>query len=209
MNIIGIFGGTFDPVHQGHISLAEQAQKCLALDRIQFLPCAMPVHRGQPVADGGDRSRMLELAIAGRSNWQVNTVELDREGPSYMVDSLRMIRDMQCSDRLVLLLGVDAFNVFHEWKSPEEILNLTHIAVCHRPGSVPDRNIFRSRQINDADLLRSSSAGRILFLNIDESHCSSTCVRQSLSQGESTSGCLSQAVSQYIQQHQLYEVKSE
>lgn len=208
MNTVGIFGGTFDPVHHGHISLAEQAQKKVLLDQVHFLPCAVPVHRDLPLASGEDRLRMLELAIAGRSHWLVNTIELDRDGPSYMVDSLQIIQKKQPEDTLVLLLGLDAFNAFHRWQSPEKILEIAHLVVCHRPGSQTDRSIFSDRQTNNPGLLHTSQSGLILFLDIDENDCSSSGVRQSLLQSGSAPECLLPAVSQYIQQHQLYEVPS-
>ena len=209
MKTIGILGGTFDPVHQGHISLAQQAQKSLKLEQIQFLPCSIPVHRNQPLASAEDRLVMLEQAIAGCKNWQVNTVELDRDGPSYMVDSLRLIRDVHGRDSLILLLGVDAFNAFYSWKSPEEILTLSHVVVCRRPGVEVDKSIFASQQTNNPDLLNTRTGGHILFLDIDENHCSSSSVRQALLKNESVSDCLSPTVARYIQQHQLYEVNSE
>ncbi|NNE62946.1 MAG: nicotinate-nucleotide adenylyltransferase [Gammaproteobacteria bacterium] len=209
MKTIGILGGTFDPVHQGHISLAQQAQKSLKLEQIQFLPCSIPVHRNQPLASAEDRLHMLEQAIAGRKNWQVNTVELDRDGPSYMVDSLRLVRDVQGHDSLILLLGVDAFNAFYSWKSPEEILTLSHLVVCRRPGVEVDKSIFASQQTNDPDLLHSRAGGYILFLDINENHCSSSGVRQALLRKQSIADCLSPTVAEYIKQHQLYEVNSE
>lgn len=209
MKTTGILGGTFDPVHLGHISLAQQAQTSLNLEQIQFLPCAIPVHRNQPVAGAEHRLSMLKQATAGRENWQVNTVELDRDGPSYMVDSLRLIRTVQTQESLVLLLGVDAFNAFNRWKSPDEILTLCHLAVCRRPGMEADSGIFSSQHTDDAELIHKRTGGHILFLDIDENHCSSTAVRQALSQKQSVSDCLSPKVVEYIHQHQLYEVNSE
>ena len=209
MKTIGILGGTFDPVHRGHISLAQQAQQSLKLGQIQFLPCSVPVHRKQPLAGAEHRLLMLQQAIEGRKNWQVNTVELDRGGPSYMVDSLRLIREMQTNDSLVLLLGVDAFNAFDRWKSPEEILSLSHLVVCRRPGVDADNSIFSSRQTDDPALIQKRLGGHILFLDIDENHCSSTGVRQALLRNESVSDCLPPKVVEYIHQHQLYEVNSE
>ncbi len=209
MKTIGILGGTFDPVHRGHTSLARQAQQSLNLAQIQFLPCSVPVHRDQPLAGARHRLSMLQQAISEYQSWLVNTVELDRDGPSYMVDSLRQIRDMQTNDSLVLLLGVDAFNAFNRWKSPEEILTLAHLVVCRRPGVEADTSIFSSLHTDDPEMIRNHACGHILFLNIDENHCSSTGVRKALLQHGPVSDCLSQKVLEYIHQHQLYEVNSE
>ncbi len=204
--MIGIFGGTFDPVHLGHLHLAKQVQDRLSLDQIQFLPCANPVHRGQPLAETSDRLRMLELVIADHQNWQISTVELDRGGPSYTVDSLNLIHTRQSPDSLCLMLGVDAFNTIESWKSPEAILKLVHLVVCRRPGSALDRNIFSEHQISDSGLLQSAKSGFVLPLDIDENACSSTEVRRLLTNGESVAGCLPLAVADYISQHKLYEI---
>lgn len=207
-NMIGIFGGTFDPVHVGHLRLAEQVQDQLSLDQIQFLPCANPVHRDQPLANNNDRLKMLELAIPSRTDWRINRVELERGGRSYTIDSLRLIRAQQ-QGSLCLLVGVDAFNAFLSWKSPEQILELAHLVVCRRPGTVLDRSIFNEQQINDPSWLQSTDSGLILPLDIDENPCSSTEVRRLLGQGESALSCLPSAVSDYIYQHQLYGTKRE
>lgn len=207
--MIGIFGGTFDPVHKGHLRLAEQAQDRIPLDQIQFLPCANPVHREQPMAKAEDRLRMLEMVLADQPNWLINTIELDRGGPSYTVDSLRLIHSQQPQDSLCLLLGVDAFNTILSWKLPEQILKLAHLVVCRRPGSELDRNIYSENQINNPDLLQSAVSGFILPLDIDENPCSSTEVRRLLSNSESVAHCLSSAVADYINQTQLYETKRE
>ena len=207
--MIGIFGGSFDPVHVGHLRLAQQVQDRLGLDQIQFMPCANPVHRGQPLTEANDRLAMLELVVSDQPNWQINTVELDRGGPSYTVDSLRLIHARQSPDSLCLLLGVDAFNAIESWKSPEQILKLAHLVVCRRPGSELDRKIFIEHQINDPDLLQSAVSGFILPLDIDENACSSTEVRRLLASAESVAGCLPSAVADYINQHKLYEIECE
>lgn len=209
MNTVGIFGGTFDPVHNGHISLVRQAQAELSLDSIHFLPCAIPVHRDLPLASDEDRVQMLKLAIAGESRWLVNTVEIDREGPSYMVDSLQLVRQKQPRDILILLLGVDAFNAFQRWRLPETILELAHLVVCRRPDVIPDREVFSEHYCNNPALLSTDRCGHIFFLDIEENPCSSSHVRQSLLQSGSAPDCLSPGVSRYIQQHRLYEVMSE
>ena len=180
----------------------------LPLDQIQFLPCANPVHRDQPLAHSDDRLKMLELAIASRTDWRINRVELERGGPSYTIDSLHLIRAQQ-QGTLCLLVGVDAFNVIQSWKSPEQILKLAHLVVCRRPGTVLDRSVFCEQQINDPVLLQSAASGLILPLDIDENPCSSTEVRRLLRSGESALNCLPSSVNDYIYQHQLYGTKRE
>jgi len=203
--MIGIFGGTFDPPHHGHIRLAEQALEYLSLDEIQFLPCANPVHRSQPMASAGDRLQMLELAIDSRSGFQVNTIELDRGGPSYMVDSLRQIRAGNKHASLCLMLGVDAFNAIQSWKSPDEILKLANLVVCRRPGIDLDESIYSARHFTSPTVLQRDQIGCILPLEIEENPCSSTQVRALLAKNEFAGNCLAPTVIDYIYQHHLYE----
>lgn len=204
MKTTGILGGTFDPVHRGHLNVAQQVQQRLFLDHIEFMPCNVPVHRDQPRAGSQDRLNMLELAVSGNPGWRVNSIELDRAGSSYTVDSLRQLRRLQPRTSLLLILGDDAFNGFNRWKSPDEILDLANLVVCQRPGSGVDRDIFSDRQTDDPQSLKSIFSGRILILDIELNHCSSTDVRRSLSTSKPLLNCLTPAVYQYIRQHQLY-----
>jgi len=203
--MIGIFGGTFDPPHQGHIRLAEQALEQLALDEVQFLPCGNPVHRAQPLASVQHRLQMLALLIDGHAGFAINTVETDRGGPSYMVDSLRQLRAGESSVSYCLMLGVDAFNAIQHWKSPEEILALANLVVCRRPGIELDRDIYPSKHISSLATLKSKRCGYILPLDIEENPCSSTQVRAQLASRESVETCLSPTIIDYIHQHHLYE----
>jgi len=205
LKTIGIFGGTFDPPHQGHIRLAEQALKRLSLDEVQFLPCANPVHRSQPMASAINRLQMLELAIAGQSGFRVNTIELDRGGPSYMVDSLRQLRADNKNASLCLMLGVDAFNAIQSWKSPDQILKLANLLVCRRPGIELDESIYPAHHFSSPAILQRDQSGCILPLDIEENPCSSTQVRALLARKEFAGNCLAPSVINYINQHHLYE----
>ena len=149
--MIGILGGTFDPIHTGHMQVAEQVEQRLALDEIHFLPCAIPVHRDKPRVSDANRVQMIELAIAGHSRFKLNTMELDRGGQSYMVDTLRLIRAQNLKARIVLILGADAFNQLPGWKSPDEILQLAHLVVCRRPGVELDQSIYTNHRVNSVE----------------------------------------------------------
>ena len=138
MKTLGILGGTFDPVHKGHLQIAEQVLSQLGLDELHFLPCANPVHRDLPQDKNADRLQMIKLAIAGLAGFGLNTLELDRGGQSYMIDSLRQICGQGQFDRIYLVLGADAFNHFHRGKAPEEMLRLVKLVVCRRPGIAPN-----------------------------------------------------------------------
>ena len=201
--MIGILGGTFDPIHEGHFHIATQVLTRLGLEQVQFMPCALPVHRDHPHASAKDRCAMIELMIAVQAAFALNTLELDRNGPSYSVDSLREIRS-QSDSTLVLVLGVDAFNDFPSWKLPHEILQMAHLVVCHRPGFEVDRQVFSEHRANSATELFEQPAGAILMLEVDAIDCSSSSVRAELEQGYTTAQCLRPAVADYIDKHNLY-----
>lgn len=205
MSMIGILGGTFDPIHFGHIRLGEQALEKLGLDEVQFLPCATPVHRNRPVASAMERKKMLELALYDRPRMKLNSLELDRDGLSFMVDTLREIKAKNRSDTVCLLLGVDAFNQFSNWKNPEEILSLAHLVICSRPGLACDSFIFERHWVKTPDELFSSDQGKIMALNIDECECSSTQVRQQIKNRQLSVNCLPPPVTGYILNQHLYE----
>jgi len=185
--------------------VAEQVQLCLSLDEVHFLPCAIPVHRDIPRTSDANRIRMIELAIAGNSRFRLNTLELDRGGKSYTIDTLRALSPANQSVTLNLILGADAFNQFPGWRSPDDILQLANLVVCRRPGVKLDKSIFASHWVDSAQLLRDRARDCILPLEIDENHCSSTLVRQLLLEKNRAARCLPAAVFQYIASNHLYE----
>ncbi len=207
MKTTGILGGTFDPVHRGHIRIAEQVRSQLALDKVHFLPCANPVHRELPQVSDTDRVAMIELAIAGYSEFRLNTLELDRGGESYMIDSLRQICGQSQFERIFLILGADAFNLFQSWKSPEEILQIVNLVVCRRPGIEINQSLASGHRVNSIEALGGRSHGCILALDIDENSCSSSAVKQQLQAGDQAqaASCLPEAVLKYIVSNHLYE----
>jgi nicotinate-nucleotide adenylyltransferase len=141
---LGIFGGTFDPVHVGHLAIANAALESLPLDRVLFvLARRSPLKERAPIASEADRLRMLELAIAGEPRFAASRAELDRDGPSYTVETLERLSD---GDDLFLILGSDAIADFPRWKDPDRIAALATLAVAERPGA-PDR-------VGDAPIVR-------------------------------------------------------
>ncbi|MDP9246125.1 MAG: nicotinate-nucleotide adenylyltransferase [Chloroflexota bacterium] len=133
---IGVFGGTFDPVHVGHLAIAHAALESLPLDRVLFVPARRsPLKERGPVATEADRLAMLELAVAGEPRFAVSRAELDREGPSYTVDTLQGLAG---ADALFLILGSDAIADLPRWKDPERIAELATLVVADRPGA-PER----------------------------------------------------------------------
>jgi nicotinate-nucleotide adenylyltransferase len=133
---VGVFGGTFDPVHVGHLAIANAALESIPLDRVLFvLARRSPLKERGPVAPEADRLRMLELAVAGEPRFAVSRAELDRDGPSYTVETLERLAG---DDALFLILGSDAIADFSRWKDPERIAKLATLVVAERPGA-PER----------------------------------------------------------------------
>src|SRR5215510_1256068 len=134
---IGIFGGTFDPIHWGHLRSAEEVSESFGLERVYFIPASIPPHkRGQTHTPARDRLAMVRLAIAGKPRFAVSTVELRRPGVSYSVDTLReFARRLKRTDRLFFIIGLDAFREIGTWKDFGEIFPLCHFIVTSRPGS--------------------------------------------------------------------------
>lgn len=211
--MIGILGGTFDPIHLGHTHIASEVVSRLGLQRLDFMPCALPVHRGSPHADARQRCDMVELAIRDSPLFSLNPVELQHGGPSYTVDSLQRIRQApdfaSHRDRLVLILGADAFNAFAGWKSPRRILELAHLVVCVRPGFEPDDSLLAAHRVASHGELCEHDAGRILVLEVDAPDCSSSEVRDALRRGQDARRYLCAAVADYIDEHNLYRKQSD
>lgn len=135
---IGVFGGTFDPVHVGHLAIARAALESLALDRVLFVPNrSSPLKEGAPIASAADRHAMLEAAVAGEPRFAVSRIELDREGPSYTVETLERLG---ADGELFLILGSDALGNLPRWKDAARIARLATLAVALRPGApaLPD-----------------------------------------------------------------------
>jgi len=200
--MIGIFGGTFDPIHNGHLHIARSVLSLLNLQQMQFVPCARPVHRDSPRATAEQRCAMIELAIADEPRMRLNRLEIERGGLSYTVDSLRELhRSGETS--LVLLLGADAFNGFSSWKAPAEILELANLAVCIRPTVEVDPELYAGARVDSAEALAASAAGAILLLEVDAPDCSSSSLRATIGAGR-PSPCLPAEVADYIDKQHLY-----
>ena len=133
---IGILGGTFDPIHLGHLLIAEESRITLGLERVLFVPAGRPwLKEGQPLTDAVHRVRMVELATASNPHFQVRRNEVERPGPSYTVDTLGELRaELDPDAELYFILGLDALESFHRWKEPERVLDLCRLVVVGRPG---------------------------------------------------------------------------
>jgi nicotinate-nucleotide adenylyltransferase len=207
--MIGILGGTFDPVHHGHLRTALDVKEALGLQQVRFLPLNQAVHRAQPEASAGQRLAMLRAAVADEPAFVVDESELRRDGPSYMVDTLGLLRQAFPQDPLVLLLGVDAFNGFLGWQSPGEVSRRCHLVLMTRPGyrlaaSGPLGDFVASRLTTSIQDLQSSPGGHIYCQSVTPLAISATAIRQKACQGQSLRYLVPPAVMDIIQSRRLY-----
>ena len=134
---VGLLGGMFDPIHIGHLRAAEIVREALALEEVVFVPAGRPPHRGQPAAAGLDRYAMVALATAAERAFVPSDVELARDGPSYTVETVALIRKQRPGVDVVLIVGSDNLPMIADWREPERLLELCTVAVVERPGSIP------------------------------------------------------------------------
>jgi nicotinate-nucleotide adenylyltransferase len=210
---LGIFGGTFDPVHFGHLRLAEEAIVHLGLGGVRWIPAGQPPHREPPAVTSGQRLSMVRLAIAGNARFSLDTAEVDAAAPSYTVRTLERLRGELGVDRpLVLLVGADAFAGLASWHRGRELFALAHVAVSHRPGfpvasaSLPDdlASEFSRRRQADATALNAAPAGSIVSFAMTQLAISATQIRRLLANGHSARYLLPDDVLDYIRTHSLY-----
>jgi len=195
---LGVFGGTFDPVHIGHLIIAEEARVRMALDRVLFVPAKVSPHKlGHTFAPGRDRLRMLELAVGDNAHFLVSDVDLRREGPSFTVATLRSIGNQYGPQtRLFFIMGTDSLCGLNTWHRSQEILRLTRIIAVSRPGFNLDWPVLEDQVpgVSSAtDLLETISLG-----------ISSTDIRSRLQQGLPIRYQVPATVESYIRQHHLY-----
>ena len=188
MKPLVIFGGTFDPVHIGHLRVALEASEFLDAD-VRLMPAHTPPHRPAPIATAAQRTAMLELVVAGQKNLSVDARELRRAGPSYTRDTLEELRrELPADQSLVLLLGADAFAGLPTWHRWRELFDLAHIVVMTRPGhnaSGADElaSAIESRVTQRVEDIRENPPGRVLHLPVTPLEISASTVREILAQG--------------------------
>ncbi|MGZ5051531.1 MAG: nicotinate-nucleotide adenylyltransferase [Methylobacter sp.] len=210
--MIGIFGGTFDPVHYGHLRSAFEVKEIFDLDEVRLIPCASPAHRDQPEVLPAMRLRMLELAINGHPGFKIDSRELDRYSqsehkPSYMVDTLESLRQEFPTEPLLLFIGSDAFknlNLWHQW---QRLFDYAHIVVLTRPGFEIHQldDFFKAKLThNDKELARIPS-GKLYFQSVTQLDISATAIRNLIATNRNPVFLLPDAVIEYIKQHKLYE----
>lgn len=207
---LGILGGTFDPIHSGHLRLAEEAREALGLGGVRLIPAGDPPHRSAPMTSAEHRLAMVNLAIADNPGFSADDGEVTARGKSYTVLTLQRLRSEYGERPLVLLLGADAFLGLMSWHRWQEILDLAHIAVATRAGSTLDgmnaelASYCRTRMAERPAALRASPAGRILRFEMTPLMISASLIRSLIGQGLSPRYLLPDSVLDYIGRHLLY-----
>lgn len=210
---IGILGGTFDPIHLGHLQLAQEALENLNLGQVLWIPAGQPPHRQCPAASPEDRLRMVQLATADHANFCCDAAEVRSTARSYTIHTLERLRGEYGSQRpFILMMGADAFASLTTWYCWVEILSLAHIAVAYRPGYNIDPQqlpedlaiLFGRRHQTDIALLNTVPNGMIFTYPMTQLDISATRIRHLLAEGRSVRYLLPAKVLDYIDQHHLY-----
>ncbi len=212
---LGVFGGTFDPIHCGHLELARELLDKLALSAIRFVPAGDPPHRGAPAASAADRLAMVELAVANHPGLEVDAREIARKGHSYTITTLEELRRGDRERNLALILGADAFAGLPTWHRWRELFDLAHLVVVARPGVKLGDHLppelareWTQRVSGDPSVIFSQSAGAIVTPRITAHPISASSIRESLARGangvDAVRGLIPAAVLAYIERNQLY-----
>lgn len=207
-NTIGLLGGTFDPVHYGHLNLARALKRKLGFSELRLVPCANPVHRDSPEANPGQRLEMLMRALHEFPELQVDNSEICRGGKSYSFDTLSALRQAHPDAMLSMIMGCDAFRSFTKWYQWEVILDLCNIVAVNRsgfelPANEEEYYRLQNRYIGVAEF-GTCKQGDILFITMEEWPVSSTDIRQRLAAREPITGLTPPEVIHYINQEGLY-----
>lgn len=211
--MIAILGGTFNPIHNGHLHLAKQLQAKLNFESVRFMPAAIPALKDAPSVTRAQRAEMVDIAISEYPDFTLDTRELSRSGTSYTIDTLTLLREELGKEiSLCWLMGSDAFAHLNAWHRWQELLNYAHLVVVKRPNSdgLSDLNadihmLRNQHETNSVEDLRQQAHGRILVQEIAALDISSSMIRDKLKKHEDVSKLLPREVLQYIQQHHLYQ----
>lgn len=208
---VGIFGGTFDPVHFGHLRPALELLETLELEEVRMLPSSIPPHREAPLANSEQRLAMLQLAIDDQPGLVIDERELHRSGPSYMVDTLASIREELGDTPLCLLLGMDAFIGLEHWHQWPRVIELAHIVVAHRPGwdlqahqGSAALKLWQSHGVSSIAELAQKEAGGVWSQPVSQLGISATDIRERVRQGKQLRYLMPDAVWQFIEDQGLY-----
>ena len=207
---IGILGGTFDPIHCGHLAIAEHCLKVFNFDAIYFIPCHIPVHRDTPQASAQQRLDMISSAIANISKYKVNTFEIDNNIASYSYNTIQHLRQENTDASLAFILGMDSFASFNTWQNYQEILDLCNLVIVNRPRyELPQaewsKNILQAKQQTDMATIQSHKSGGIYLTTMSPQEISATQIRNKVRQNSGNIVNVPEAVQQYIIENNLYQ----
>ena len=200
---VGVFGGTFDPIHLGHLAVARSIQSSLGLDNVTFVPAGQPwLKADTPVSHVKDRVQMLRLALARRRAFELSTIEADRPGPSYTVDTMEALQRQLGSDAdLFFLLGSDALMDIAKWKEPQRLIQLCQLVAFARPG-------FGLPTMEALEAAVPGISLRGVFAEVPQVNIRATDIRCRIAEGRSIQRLVPRAVERYILEHGLYEAGS-
>ena len=196
---VGVLGGTFDPVHNGHLIIAEEAQAKLGLSKVIFIPAGRPYFKdGENVSDMERRLEMLELAINGNPSFEIDTMELEREGATYTIDTMEELRTRMGKDvELFFIIGIDALSELRRWREPERLVSICHFATMRRPG-------FTELDLEAMEGEVSGVSERVHVLDNVQVDISSSDIRERVELGQSIRYLVPPAVRGYIEEQGLY-----
>lgn len=212
---VGVLGGTFDPIHFGHLRLAEELGELLGLTEVRIIPAGLPPHRGQPRAEARHRLEMARRAVDGNPRFVLDQREIYKPSPCYSVETLEALRrELPADTPLVLFMGADAFMGLNTWHRWQELADLAHLAVAHRPGftsavwedSLPEpvRKLLATRRCEHTSELCKRPAGRIYHHAITQLDISASQIRERALRGRSLRYLLPDSVIDYINENRLY-----
>ncbi|MCK4841019.1 MAG: nicotinate-nucleotide adenylyltransferase [Methylococcales bacterium] len=204
--MIGIYGGTFDPIHYGHLRTALEVKQIFSLDEMRLIPCSQPAHGKIPLSTAETRLKMITLAISNHPELVVDRRELDREGFSYMVDTLKSLREENKDQPLLLFIGTDAFKGLTSWHLWQQLFDYAHLVVMTRPGYKESSlgEFLSSKWTKKKESLRQNIAGYLFFQSVTQLDISATTIRQMIQQGKKPDFLLPENVVDYIKANKLY-----
>ena len=201
---IGIFGGTFDPIHLGHLLIAEEVRLHLALEEVVFIPTGQPWMKAeQPLSSPEDRLNMVRLAVSCNPFFWASPMEVERPGPTYTVDTLNALwEDVEPDSGVYFIIGMDSLRTFHRWKEPGQVLDMCTLAVVARPGC-------EEYALSSLDSVADGGASRAVLVPTPLVDLSGTRIRSRAAKGESIRYQVPSPVERYIWQHHLYRNQGE
>ncbi len=212
--MLGVLGGTFDPIHNGHLRLAIEFYERLDLTELRLIPLRAPSHRDPPLADPEHRLAMLQLAIENITGLTVDDCELQRGSTSYTIETVSLVKEKIGDSPLCLLMGIDAFAKINTWHRWEELLEYVHIVIADRPGNHTkeyDQEIavlIKTHLTDDISELQQSSAGKIYRITMPMLDISATQIRNLISNNQDAHGLVSEKVLDFIHLHNLYKTNT-